>query len=135
MVWLGRSHYRLAPLPESDDCSPSRPGSSGNGALANVAFDRRCATTFRLCSARARKPTKDAHHQPSVPYEVRDAVTNTSPDHRQPGPTTPRSTRASAPDQLQPSRRRVGDTTRRLNASKRRPGRRAGPQADPRLEL
>jgi len=46
----------------------------------------RCATTFRLCSARARKTAKDAHHQPSVQEEVREAVTNTSPDHGQPGP-------------------------------------------------
>jgi hypothetical protein len=30
----------LAPSPKSDDCSPSLPGSSGNGALANVAFDQ-----------------------------------------------------------------------------------------------
>ena len=59
---------------------------------------------------------------------------NASPGHRRPGLTTSRSTRASAPDQLHPSRRRVGDTTGRLNASKRRPGRRAGPQADPRLD-
>jgi hypothetical protein len=33
------SLHRLAPLPVSDDSSPSQPGSSGNGALANVAFD------------------------------------------------------------------------------------------------
>jgi hypothetical protein len=40
MVWLGSAQYRLAPLPEADDCSPSLPGSSGNGALANVTSDR-----------------------------------------------------------------------------------------------
>src|SRR5438105_1867158 len=48
---------------------------------------------FRLCSARARKTVKDAHHQPSVLHEVRHTITNISPDDRQLGPTTPRSTR------------------------------------------
>jgi hypothetical protein len=33
-----RSLYRLAPLPISDDCSPWSPGSSGDGALASIAF-------------------------------------------------------------------------------------------------
>jgi hypothetical protein len=40
VVWLGSSQYRLARLPDSDDCSPSLPGSSGNDALANVTSDR-----------------------------------------------------------------------------------------------
>jgi len=35
----GNSQYRLAPLPAPDDCSLSPPGSSGNGALANVTLD------------------------------------------------------------------------------------------------
>jgi hypothetical protein len=30
----------LAPSSKSDDCSPSLPGSSGNGALADVTSDR-----------------------------------------------------------------------------------------------
>ena len=32
-------HDRVAPLPVSDDCSPWLPGSSADGALANVAFE------------------------------------------------------------------------------------------------
>jgi hypothetical protein len=39
MVWLSSSQYRLAPLPGPDDLPPSPPGSSGNGALANVTPD------------------------------------------------------------------------------------------------
>jgi hypothetical protein len=37
------SLHRLAPLPVPDDSPPSQPGSSGNGALANVALDRALA--------------------------------------------------------------------------------------------
>lgn len=43
-----------------------------------------------------RKTAKDAHHQPSVPCEVRHAVTNTGSGHPCPGPAAPRSARARA---------------------------------------
>jgi hypothetical protein len=82
----------LAPSPKSDDCSPSLPGSSGNGALANVGFDQDLRNNVPSVFRQSRKTAKDAHHQPSVHYEVRHAVTNTSPDHRQPDLTTPRPT-------------------------------------------
>ena len=89
-------HYSLAPSPEVIDPSPSWPGSYGNGALADITLDLALRATFRLCSARARKTAKDAHHQPSVLHEVGHTITNVSPDDKRLGPTTPRSSRAAA---------------------------------------
>lgn len=38
-IWLSNSQYRLALLSVYYDCSSSLPCSSGDGVLANVAFD------------------------------------------------------------------------------------------------
>ena len=42
----GGCKYRLAPLPASDDSSPWPPGNSGDGALANVAFESTSYNSF-----------------------------------------------------------------------------------------
>ena len=84
----------------------------------------RSATTFRQCSARARKTAKDARHQPSALYEVRHAVTNTGPDRRRPGPTIPRAPR----DQVSDHRSFRGQMTRSAVLTHKALLRRAGPR-------
>ena len=116
--------YSLAPLPESDDSSPSLPGNSGNGALANVAFDWTLRDNVPSVFRQSPETAKDARHQPPALYEVRHAVTNTGPDRRRPGPTIPRAPR----DQVSDHRSFRGQMTRSAVLTHKALLRRAGPR-------
>jgi len=82
-----------APSPVTIDCSPSWPGSSGDGALADVTPDLALRGNVPSVFRQSPEDSEDAHHQPPVLHEVRHTITNRSPDDRRLGPTTPRSTR------------------------------------------
>jgi hypothetical protein len=75
LVWL------VIVAPNSAFVAPAT-GSSGNGALGNVTVDLALHDAVPSVFRQSRKTAKDAGRQLLVVYEVRQAVTNKSPDHR-----------------------------------------------------
>jgi hypothetical protein len=127
--------FSLASRPETYDCSSSLPGRSGDGALANVTFDRALRDNVPSLFRQSLEHNEDAHHQPSglseVSMQSQTQVLITVNQARQ------HPDLRGQPHQISYNRSVSGWTTRpdALARRTRRPGRRLRPRADRRQEL